>query len=318
MDPKTMHPATQNSTPADQPDTTTAFFRLEHLAVLDISGSDALTFLQGQGTQEYLKQLPQQPLPGAFCTAKGRVVANVWNVLVASDPATVKLVVHRSSAEPLRQHLAKYIPFFRGSKLTDESQTHHGVGLSGTDNHRWLTQSLGDPELGVWRKGEHFAFVLPDGRCQLWLADTEDDFESLMARIEAAGIQASSHWQRLDILAGYPWVDASHTAEFVPQVIGLDRLHGISFDKGCYTGQEVIARLHYKGQSKRSLQRLAWQGSASPATSALYSEKGVGGTWVNWVTDGEHRLGLAIIKQTEPPQSLYLDADRQILLNLLD
>lgn len=313
-----MHPAAKHSNETDQSGNTPVFYPLDHLAVLDITGTDALTFLQGQGTQDYLKRVPQQPLPGAFCTPKGRVVANVWNVLTAVEPATVKLVAHRSSADPLHRHLGKYIPFFRGSKLTDQSLALHGLGLSGPETERWLTQTLGEAKQGVWRKGGHFAFTLPDGRAQLWLAATADDYESLIEQIESARVQPASDWQRLDILAGYPWIDASLTGEFVPQSIGLEQLDGLSFNKGCYTGQEVISRLHYKGQSKRGLQRLRWRGDAVPESQDLYTAQGTAGTWINWVSGGESSLGLAMVKLAPETPALYLDSERQIPLELLE
>lgn len=313
-----MHPAMKHSHETDQPGNGPVFHPLDHLAVLDITGSDALTFLQGQGTQDYLKRVPQQPLPGAFCTPKGRVVANVWNVLLSAEPTTVKLVVHHSSADPLQRHLGKYIPFFRGSKLTNQSLALHGLGLSGPETEHWLTRTLGEANQGVWHKGEHFAFMLPDGRAQLWLAATADDYETLMEQIESALVQPASGWQRLDILAGYPWIDGSQTGEFVPQSIGLEQLDGLSFNKGCYTGQEVISRLHYKGQSKRGLQRLRWQGDTAPGSPEVYAASGTAGTWINWVADGEQCLGLAMIKLAPDTPALYLDSERQIPLELLN
>lgn len=313
-----MPPATQQTTESASPVDTPIFYPLEHLAILDITGTDALTFLQGQGTQDYLKRLPQAPLPGAFCTPKGRVVANVWNVLLSTEPSTVKLVIERSAADTLKRHLGKYIPFFRGSKLTDESQALHGLGLSGPEAERWLTRVLGEGNKGVWRKGGHFAFSLPDGRAQIWLSALADDYETLMVQIENARVHPAADWQRLDIFAGYPWVNASLTGEFVPQSIGLEQLDGISFNKGCYTGQEVISRLHYKGQSKRGLQRLRWQGDATPAGPEVYTATGTAGTWINWVADGEQCLGLAMVKQSVEAPALYLDSERQIPLELLD
>lgn len=313
-----MTPASPHEHASGQLDSRPTFHALDHLAVLDISGQDALTFLQGQGTQDYLKQLPKGPLPGAFCSAKGRVVANVWNVAVTADPSTVKLVVHRSCAEPLQRHLGKYIPFFRGSKLTDQSLQLHGLGLSGPASHDWLTHKFGVASNGVWRSRHHFAFVLPDGRAQLWLSATADDYEGIMAEIEAAEVQTNAHWQGLDIQAHYPWIEGSQSCEFLPQAIGLDTLGGISFNKGCYTGQEVISRLHYKGQSKRGLQSFSWQAGTSPAGNDLYTESGIAGIWVNRTMADDRSLGLAIVKQSVKTQPLYLDAERQVILNLLD
>lgn len=313
-----MHSATKHFTDSVTPGEAPVFYPLEHLAVLDITGADALSFLQGQGTQDYLKRLPREPLPGAFCTPKGRVVANVWNVLLATEPATVKLVTDRSCAETLQRHLGKYIPFFRGSRLTDQSQALHGLGLYGPETQAWLNLTLGEGNNGVWRKGGHFAFTLPDGRAQLWLDALADDYDPLLEQIENARVRPVADWQRLDILAGYPWVPASLTGEFVPQSIGLEQLDGISFNKGCYTGQEVISRLHYKGQSKRGLQRLRWKSDAMPAGQTIYTATSTAGTLINWVADGEQYLGLAMVKLAPDTPALYLDSERQVPLELLE
>jgi folate-binding protein YgfZ len=293
------------------------FYPLEHLAITGITGSDTLNFLQGQGTQDYL-QLSQRPaMPGAFCNAKGRVVANVWNVLLQQEPADIKLISHVSSAPLLQSHLKKYIPFFRGSRLTDDRMAYHGLGVSGAAVDEWLNASLGSGHAGVWQQNGHFAFVLPDGRAQYWLLATADDYENRLAAIEQEKVHPCEHWQRLDIEAGYPWVDEHHHLSFVPQMLNLDELDGISFKKGCYTGQEVVARLHYKGQSKRTLFSLSWDNEARPERPNLYSETGSAGEWVNWVKTGDRGAGLAVMKSSDVTKVLFLDEDRRYPLKLL-
>jgi len=313
-----MHPEAKDPAKAGQSDAQLTFHPLDHLAVLGVSGQDALTFLQGQGTQDYLKKLPAGPLPGAFCSVKGRVLANVWNVPIDVDTPVIKLIVHRSSAETLQRHLGKYIPFFRGSTLTDQSLQMQGLGISASAGRHWLTRTFGEAINGVWRSGPHFAFLMPDGRAQLWLSNTTEDYEAIMKGVKDAKLTTTDRWQQLDILAHYPWVEASQSGQFVPQSIGLEQLGGISFNKGCYTGQEVISRLHYKGQSKRGLRSFTWPGDIKPATDALYTATGSAGTWINWSITGASSVGLAIVRHSVETQTLYLDAERQIPLNLLN
>jgi tRNA-modifying protein YgfZ len=85
---------------------------------------------------------------------------------------------------------------------------------------------------------------------------------------EATAAAAALAWQRADIADALPQVYAATNELFVGQMLNLDVLGGIAFDKGCYTGQEVIARAHYRGKVKRRLQRFATQGSASLAAGA--------------------------------------------------
>lgn len=294
--------------------TETRFFPLEHLSLVGVEGSDALTFLQGQGTQDYRKLSEAGALPGAFCTPKGRTVSNVWNLLLESEPARLKLVLHATSSAALQQHLSKYIPFFRGSRLIDDSLNYHGLGVAGEGVDDLLDDWFGPARNNIWQRHGHFAFALPDGRAQLWLDARSEHYEAWLERIEQQPVAPNEVWQRLDIAAGQPWVEAAQSGNFVPQVLGLEDVNGISFRKGCYTGQEVVARLHYKGQSKRGLIRLSWQGDADPASADLYGEKGAAGEWVNWVRTAEGGEGLAVIRNIETPPALFLDEARQLAL----
>lgn len=294
------------------------FYPLEHLCILGVAGTDALTFLQGQGTQDYLHLSDNGPQPGAFCTPKGRVVANVWNLVLATEPAEVKLVLSASACDGLQKHLKKYIPFFRGSRLTDERLHYHGVGLAGSNVEATLDDWLGPGQHGIWQRNGHFAFILPDGRAHLWLDARADDYEAWLERIEQSSVLPCEAWQKLDIQAGYAWTEADHQERFVPQVLDLDHLNGIAFNKGCYTGQEVVARLHYKGKSKRGLARLTWTGDARPQDSTVYTDTGQGGEWVNWVSHRDGGSGLAVIKDTEQPPTLFLDEGRRVELKLLE
>lgn len=288
------------------------FYPLDHLSLLDISGSDALTFLQGQGTQDYRRLNDIGALPGAFCTPKGRAVSNVWNVLLAAEPTQLKLVLHASTAPLLQQHLAKYIPFFRGSKLTDDRLNYHGLGMTGDGDAALLNDWFGAPaHNGVWSRHGHFAFALPDGRSQLWLDARADSYEDWLTRIEQYAIEPTSVWQQLDIAAAQPWVEAAQSGTFVPQTLGLEDSDGISFRKGCYTGQEVVARLHFKGQSKRGLVRVQWQGDAEPTGTDLLGDKGPAGEWVNWTKTKNGGVGLAVIRNIETPPALFIDTERQ-------
>lgn len=292
-------------------------YPLEHLAVTGFTGTDTLNFLQGQGTQDYLQMGERPALPGAFCNAKGRVVSNVWNVLLQQEPTDIKLISHVSSAPLLQTHLKKYLPFFRGSRMQDEGLAFHGLGLNGPAVIDWLNATLGQARQGVWQQNGHFAFLLPDGRAQYWLLATADDYEDRLSAIEQETVCPVEAWQRLDIEAGYPWVEAQQHLSFIPQMLNLDTLEGVSFKKGCYTGQEVVARLHFKGQSKRRLGSLNWNGEAVPNGLTLYNETGSAGEWVNWVKVEDAGSGLAVLKSSDPDQTLFLDEDRRYPLKLL-
>ncbi|MFG1497724.1 hypothetical protein ABMA57_13915 [Saccharospirillum sp. HFRX-1] len=301
-------------TPTPQPH----FYPLEHLSLIGLQGSDALTFLQGQGTQDYRLLTQSGALPGAFCTPKGRAVSNVWNVLIEPEPTHIKLVLHSTTAAALQQHLSKYIPFFRGSKLIDDSLNYHGLGIAGEGTDELLNDWFGPAaDNGIWLRQGHFAFALPDGRAQLWLDARADNYEDWLERIEQQRIEPAEAWQKLDIAAAQPWVQAEQSGQFVPQMLGLEDVSGISFRKGCYTGQEVVARLHYKGQSKRGLLQVRWQGDVAPGGNDVFGEQGPAGEWVNWVRTEDGGEGLAVVRNIETPPPMFVDEQRQIALSVV-
>jgi folate-binding protein YgfZ len=82
-----------------------------------------------------------------------------------------------------------------------------------------------------------------------------DNAQALWEKQVKLGFQPedSAQWRYLDIISGIPWLTAETSEEFIPQMLNLDKLGGISFNKGCYTGQEIVARTHYLGKAKREM-----------------------------------------------------------------
>jgi folate-binding protein YgfZ len=89
----------------------------------------------------------------------------------------------------------------------------------------------------------------------LVIAETDKAIALWSEQVDHQGFwpESSDYWRYLDILAGIPWLTTATSEEFIPQMLNLDQLGGISFDKGCYTGQEIVARTHYLGKAKRAL-----------------------------------------------------------------
>ncbi|GJM10519.1 MAG: aminomethyltransferase [Lysobacteraceae bacterium] len=125
---------------------------------------------------------------------------------------------------------------------------------------------------------------------------------------------AQDDWLIREARAGVPFVFAATTDTFIGQALGLDRLNAISFKKGCYPGQEVVARLHFKGRSKRSLVTLARDGNAqfSPG-QVLQSESGRNAAELVYEVDtGERIIGLAVVKEQYIGEPLTRDNARFI------
>lgn len=271
------------------------YHNLDFLGLLSVTGKDAVKFLQGQCTQDISKLEPEKLTAGAFCTAKGRAITNVWLVRPAQSDECIYLLCHSSSAQPLLTHLKKYIPFFRGTTISDLSDVSRLVGSSALPAF--------DTAL--------FTATLDDGRSITALDASQSE------QAESLNLQPAELWQQQDIENKVLWLNEDHIEEFIPQNFSLDELGGISYKKGCYTGQEVIARLHFKGQSKKQLYRLSWPKTAGKTDSDIYDDKGIAGIIVQSVAKGERIEALAILK-TSSIEKLFADENRQVTAELLN
>jgi len=127
-----------------------------------------------------------------------------------------------------------------------------------------------------------------------------------LSRIAAPAGQDA--WERKGIDAGVPTIAAATSDRFVPQMLNLDLVAGVSFSKGCYPGQEIVARAQYRGQVKRRLERFRIAGPATPG-AAIYSEGQEVGTVVNAVADSaDHFVALAVVSTTADARTLTLAA----------
>lgn len=220
-------------------------YRTEHYRVLRFSGVDALAFLQSQLTNDVAALSIGGWQWQGYCTAKGRLQATFALARTAAD--TFDAVVPTSTIEAL----AKRLTMFRlRSKLSIEILADRAVVLS-TSRESQLAEVT--------------TLALPDGRAMQIapIADAE--------ALPAANEVAWNAWQLANINASIPEVTAATTEMFVPQMIAWDTVApggGVSFSKGCYPGQEIVARAHYRGAVKRHLSVVVLQANDKPALGA--------------------------------------------------
>lgn len=223
---------------------------LSHQGVVAFRGPDAGEFLQGYLTCDMSDVAPDNPRLGALCNLQGRVVTNF--VAVERDDA-ICLRMHRSLVERTFEAFGKYIPFSK-STMEDASERWIRIGLH--EAAPLLMELLGfekAPE-PLWLIGEvAFAFELPDAsnRFELWI--TREGRNLVDALLERLPLMSPSQWDRLAIDAMSPEVTQRTSEKFLPQMLGLDKLGAVDFDKGCYLGQEIVARVQYRGAHKREL-----------------------------------------------------------------
>ncbi|RLA22166.1 MAG: folate-binding protein, partial [Gammaproteobacteria bacterium] len=210
---------------------------LSHLAVLTVSGKDATGFLQGQTTCDIKALIDAKPKLGAFCNAKGRTISTF---IIIRQQESFQLILTSDLIDTVRKKLQMYI-LRSDVLLTDQSDHLCVLGIHNAEpgNQDNLFQY---PQLD-----NSFLFIGP--------ADQARAYTNTCIAEQTHTLVDSAAWLDLDIQAGIPWLFQETTENFVPQMLNLDKLDAISFNKGCYTGQEIVARTHYLGQNKRSMYR---------------------------------------------------------------
>lgn len=237
------------------------FTLLDHEGLLAVRGADAAKFLQGQVTCNLNYLNAGQSSLGARCTPKGRMLSS-FRVVQVDDGYL--LAMARELIESQQADLQKYAVFSK-SKLSDESAAWVRFGLAGGDSMlNELGLQLGAASDSVTSAGQLLAVRLSDGRAELWAPATEA--EQLQGRLAALLPQAPlNDWLLAQVRAGVGQVFGATRELFIPQMINLQALGGVSFKKGCYTGQEIVARMQYLGKLKRRLQRLRLVAQELPA-----------------------------------------------------
>ncbi len=236
-----------------------AFFcPLSHEGVLAVRGADAAKFLQGQLTCNLNYLSDTQASLGARCTQKGRMQSS-FRILLQGDG--VLLAMATELLEPQLADLKKYAVFSK-SKLTDESAAWARFGLV---NAQSTLASLG-LELpaetdSVARTDTLIAIRVSPGRAELWVPAEHADAVRGQLLIEEKPL---NEWLLGQIRAGIGQVMPQTRELFIPQMLNLQAVGGVSFKKGCYTGQEIVARMQYLGKLKRRLYRLSLDASALP------------------------------------------------------
>jgi folate-binding protein YgfZ len=246
---------------------------LSQFSLIKVTGPDSERFLQGQLTCDTSALTGNNWLAGACCTAKGRMVANF---ILVKTPDGFLLRLPRVQADVLMTHLKKYIVFFK-STLSLAADLHL-VGIINPED-----TAAPDASFHVLEDGYQLTWA--DGRQEFWGTKTCSE-----KRLNG-DLCAESAWQIADITHGWMWVQNESTEAWVPQYIGWQHQHGISFSKGCYTGQEIIARLQYLGKSKKNLYRI----STETDLPAVMSEIQNNGKTIGELASRCGKHGLAVV-----------------------
>ena len=229
------------------------YAKLENEALLHIEGPDALTFLQGQVTCDTRELTANKALPGLYCTVQGRVVCDFLLCTLAPDHLLLRM--RRDIRASTAALFAKYIVFSK-AKLDAQQDDWQVCACWGPELATTLEQIFGalPRERYSSCSGEGFVLVQMDAAGQQFECYLHRNTAELGSRlIERSLAGTETDWQAEQIASGIARLEAGTTGEYVPQLLNYDLTGHISFTKGCYTGQEVVARLHYRGKPKRRL-----------------------------------------------------------------
>ncbi|MFC4258327.1 YgfZ/GcvT domain-containing protein [Marinobacter lacisalsi] len=294
-----------------------AVVRLSDRVLYRISGPGTDDFLQGQMSQNLPDVSPGFSPRAAASSPKGR--AYLLTRLVR-DGEDILLSMPTTIADDVASHLNKYLMLFRGTSMErlDSGQV---LGLLGEEAATSLagraTDLPGAASATMMVEGGYLVRTnsTAEGiaRFELWLPSGPSD--ALQARLDDLAEATLADWTASEIAAGIAELEPDTRESWVPQMLNWQHLEGIHFKKGCYTGQEIIARMHFLGQLKKSLFRLSASGGDAPsAGSAVVAEGRPVGEVVRSVTldDGSVQL-LAVLKHSAAGSELQLENSGQPL-----
>lgn len=267
----------------------------DHLALLRIEGADRIKFLQGQLTTDLRQIEGGHTHLGMHLSLKGRGLTS-FRLLPAREG--IDLLVPRALADEALQRLGKYAAFSKVTLARDDSRVAlllhgsdaasvfegHGIPLP---NHPGQSLHAAHSAVARLETGERYLLVLD-----------KVNAIHLLDQIPVADIGAALAWRLSDIFAGEGHIQPGAGDLWLPQVLNYDVLDGVSFNKGCYLGQEVVARMHFKGKLKQRMRGISWEGkqTLAPGTVLRNAEGGALGEIVDSVAVAERVFALAVLR----------------------
>lgn len=247
------------------------------LGLIAVAGEDAARFLHSQLTNDVEHLGPNEARLAGFCTPKGRLQATF---LMWRDPAgTVWLQLPRAIQAPLQKRLSMFVMRSKARlrDATNEEAVEAVIGAGGAAAEAALrAQDLVLPEAPMSSThGERGTVIRLPGALgaprYLWLTSSEHAQAALPALASRLALGGNAAWQLAAIHAGVPQVGAATQEQFVPQMINLELLGGVNFKKGCYPGQEIVARSQYLGKLKRRTSLATVENAAARAGDEVFS-----------------------------------------------
>jgi tRNA-modifying protein YgfZ len=229
---------------------------LSHFSTVVIAGDDAVTMMQGQFTNDVNKVDEGHNQISAFCNNKGRMLANFR---LFQSQGNYFLSLRSDLVESSIEHLQKYVLRAQVA-IQDVSQQLIHLGINGKNAEMLLSEFIGKLDTAVDSVSYNDDYIairvageIPRYEVFCSLEHAKALWENLSGK---ASVTNSNYWEFLNIKSGLPFIDSNTREELVPQMANMELINGVSFEKGCYTGQEIVARTHYLGKQKRRTYRV--------------------------------------------------------------
>ncbi|HIA93389.1 MAG TPA: folate-binding protein [Gammaproteobacteria bacterium] len=273
--------------------------KLDHLGIIELQGNDSAEFLQGQMTQDIYSIEDSKAALTSILNPQGRIISTAF---IFKWGESFILMVSNEVRDKLIAWLSRFI--LRSEvQITQSEDCVFGLNQ---ENARKLCVAL-----NIDSKDVSFE---SDASC-LKIIEADDERAFLVSRSEnfldnlSISTLATKDWKMADINAGIPTIYRENIEKFIPQMVNLDLINGISFSKGCYTGQEIVARVQHKGKVKQRMFHITGKASnkkIDPGTAILFEDTKVG-TVIESLEDNGQMHALGVIKNDASKKRLVVD-----------
>lgn len=275
-----------------------------NLGVLAFEGADSSKFLQGQITADLTKLTDDNALTGAVCNLKGQVITNFYLVKVE---ASILMIMQRDLLDKTLQHLNKFAVFFKTT-------------LSDASDHYQLENQFFSPASDLAFTEQENKAVLRD-QTSFSIQISQSPLQHVLCispqceKNESRDNEVST--DALSLLAAEPLITLANSEQFLPQMLNMQFTNGISFKKGCYTGQEIVARVQYRGKTKKRLYIGSINNTVNEKATAITNSDGKSvGDIVQQTKLNNTMLILAVINISDSESPLFINDEALTLHDL--
>ena len=289
--------------------------------LLEVSGEDAITFLQNQLTNDITKISDTEHQLTAWCNPKGRIIANFRAFKRGQN---IYLIMAKDLVEMVMTKLSRYIMM---SKVTindaTDSLVHFGYAGENAEHDLGLIMDKVPTEPNQILSHDSLSILrLPGDTPRFEVFGDVADASSLWSKCNVRAQPVSSQaWDFMNIRAGRPVVTAACTEEWIPQMLNFIAIDGVDFQKGCYPGQEVVARLNYLGKTKRRMYHLLIETDKVPSCNdAIVNAEGTEvGKILNAVANPDDLVEcLAVLKIADADKAMFLTEASGASVTMMD